>query len=486
VAGGLAWNVITQLVTQGSRVLVGIVLARLLTPHQFGLAGMAMVFTNFVVLFADLSLGAALVQRAKLTEADRSTIFWSILIVGVLCTLLGIGASGLVGDFYNQPEVGSLFAVLSLSFVLSALSATQSALAARELAYRRLQIREIASVMIGAAAGITAAVAGLGPWAIVGQTLAQAAAAAALIWGLSTWRPRLAFSRSSLHSLGGFGVKLFASRLLTYANLNADNLLVGRFLGSGALGIYSLAYNVGFNPMMRIALPFQAVVFPAYSRLQEDEDRLARAWLRSKELSAALLAPAFLAILVTAPDLVPVMFGPRWHGTVAVIQLLCVAGVAHSLVTLNWSVLQARGQATKLLWLNILTTAVTLAAFFVGLNWGVAGVAGCYAAARWILVLPDLWVTGRSVSVGPIAALRASGTAVPLATVAAAADYGLRALLVSAGTAPVLRLVVVLAVGGVLYAALLMSGAPGLMRELRGLRSLVAQNRARPAAENAG
>jgi O-antigen/teichoic acid export membrane protein len=480
VIGGIAWNILTQLVMQGSRIVVGIVLARLLTPHQFGVAGMAFVFSNLLTTFADPSLGAALVQRPEITEEDRSTVFWTTLAVGLLCTALGVGVSGLIADFFHQPEVGPLFAVLSIGFTLFALSATQTALLTRELAYRRLQIRDMVSIVFGAIVGIVFAAAGFGAWAIVSQNVAFFAASAVLIWTLSSWRPRLVFSTRSVRELGSFGIKLLGSRFLSYANLNADNLLVGRFLGGQALGNYSLAYNVMFTPMVRLGLPFQQVVFPAYAKLQSDPERLGAAWVRSKRLAAAVLAPAFLGIFVTAADLVPVVFGEKWHAVVPVLQLLCLAGLAHTFVTLNWSVLQACGRAGVLLRLNLLYTVVTVAAFALGLHWGIVGVAACYAVARWLLVLPDTWITVRPLALNVLESLRGSGVAIPVAAVSAAAAYGIRALLVGQGVGSVGRLVLVLAAGGALYVGLLLVAAPDLVAEIKGLRASLARSRAAP------
>jgi O-antigen/teichoic acid export membrane protein len=485
VAGGVAWTLATQAVTQLSRIAVGVVLARLLTPHEFGLAGMAIVFANLLSQFNDFGLAAAIVQRPVLTEADRSTVFWINLATGVLCTLVGVAVSGAVASFFGQPQVAGLLAVLSISFILNALSATQSAIATRDLAYRRLQLREMVAVVVGATVGVIAAASGLGAWSLVLQSLGAAGAAAVMIWSLSSWRPRFLFSGESMRTLGGFGAKLFGSRLLSYANMNGDNLLIGRFLGGGALGIYSLAYGVMFTPMVRLGLPFQQVVYPVYSRLQHNLDRLGSAWVRSKQLSAAVLAPAFLGFLVVAPDLVPVVFGAKWHDAVPVLQLLCVAGVAHSLVTLNWSVLQARGMAGLLLRLNVLTTVVTVGAFVIGLNWGVDGVAGGYALARWILVLPDTWITARTVDMSPITALRTSGIAVPLAALAAVLALAVRLALVSAGIAPAWRLLLVLLIGGVAYVTLIAVFAPALIREVRGLRGMAGSERPQPAAKGA-
>jgi O-antigen/teichoic acid export membrane protein len=482
VARGAFWSILTQISIQATRLLVGIVLARLLTPHEFGVAGMALVLSNLLTLFTDLSLGAALIQRPSITESDRSTMFWTTLAVGLLCTGFGIAISGPVGDFFHQPQAGSLFAVLSVGFTLSALSSTQSALATRELAYRRLQTREMAAIGISAVVAVVVAAIGGGAWAIIAQQLTFGAASAVLIWLLSPWRPRLVFSSASFRSLGSFGITLFGSRLLAYANLNADNLLIGRFLGGQALGIYSLAYNVMFTPMLRIGLPFQQVVFPAYARLQSDPGRLGLAWVRSRRLAAAVLAPLFLAILVVAPDLVPVVFGAKWHRAIGVVQLLCVAGVAHTLVTLNWSVLQALGMARLLFTINLFTSAVIVGGFAIGLTWGIVGVAAAYAIAKWLLILPDVWLTSRAVAMGAFQSLRQSCVSLPLACLAAGFAYGVRMALVATAVPAGARLVVVLACGLVAYVGLLALAAPAIIQEVLGLRgSLIGRRVGSPA-----
>lgn len=470
VLGGIGWNLVSQIVVQATRIVVGVVLARLLTPHDFGLAGMALVFSGLVTIFTDVSLGAALVQRPTITERDCSTVFWTTVAIGLGWTTAGVALSGVVAGFFNQPEVARLFAFLSISFTLSAVSVTQSALLTRQLAYRTLQLREMCAALAGAAAGIALAAAGAGAWAIVAQSVAAGAASVVLLWRVSSWRPRALYSLDSLRDVGGFGIKLFASRVLAYANLNADNMLVGRFLGAGALGVYSLSYNVMFTPMLRIGLPIQQVVFPAYARMQDDPARLRAAWLRSKRLSAALLAPAFLGVAVTAPDLVSVVFGAKWKSAVPVLQLLCCAGVAHSLITLNWSVLQARGKAGTLFGINVMVTSITLAAFALGLRWGIVGVAGLFALAKWLLVVPDTWLTCRAVSLRASEALRAGSSALPISLAAAALAYVARVLLVMAGVPASVRLALVIAVGGAAYAALAALAAPSLLADVKQLR----------------
>jgi O-antigen/teichoic acid export membrane protein len=467
VLTGFKWKIVTMVVSEGTRVAVAVVLARLLVPKDYGLAGMAFIFAGFVTLFADVALGGALVQRRVIDELDRSTVFWASLGLSLAVMAGAMGLSGVVADFFGEPKVRNLIIVLSFSFPLAALSTTQVALLTRRLAYRSLELRQIVGVLCGAVAALAFAVGGFGAYAIVANFLTATAVSTALLWRLSSWRPQMTFSRKSLVGLGGFGLKLFGIRMLNYGNLNADNLLIGRFAGVSALGIYSLAYNVMFTPLVRIANPIAGVVYPALTRMQNDLARMRIAWLRSKRLSAALLAPTFFAIMVTAPDLVSVVFGAKWKAAVPVIQLLCIAGVAHSLQTLNFAVLQATGKVGTELRLDICLSFVMIGAFAAGVPWGAVGVAAFFAGAKWFNMLVDTWVTTRVMAFDFWEALLAGGSTLPLAAIAAAAAYGARLWLVHEGVAAPIRLFAVGAIAIVCYLALIVVAAPSLVAEAR-------------------
>lgn len=467
VVGGAMWKAASHLVAEGSRVAVAIVLARLLSPSDYGIAGMALVVTAFVGLFADPALGAALIQRPTITERDRSTVFWTALGIGMTLTLGGIAISGLVADFFGEPQVQGMFIVTSLCFILVSLSIAPRALLTRKLSYRALEIREMISRVIGGLVAIALALAGFGPWAVVSNFVATTVASAALVWLMVDWRPRFIYSRDSLRDWGGFSAQVEASSILAWGNLNLDNVLVGRALGSAALGAYSLAYNVMFLPITRIGRPLADVLSPAYSRIQSDRERFERSWLRGKRMVVLLVAPGFLAILVVAPDLVDVVFGSKWHDAVVPLQCLCVAGLAHSLGMLNWGVLSASGKGGSLFRLMVLTSAVTWTAFVVGLFWGIVGVAAAYAVARWILVVPEAWITARAVSFAFRPTLLAGGVIVPLGLLAAAAAFVARELLVAAGVSPLFRIVLVLLTMGAAYVLVVLVALPSLVADVR-------------------
>ena len=304
VVGGVAWKTTSAVVLQVSRLVTAIILARLLSPHAFGVAGMVLVSSGLVLIFADLAFGAALVQRRVLTEADRSTVFWLNAAGGVVFTIGGILLSGPIADFFGEPQVQPLFAVYSTTFLVTALSATQSALLNREMNFRSLELRQMTSYAAGAVVGIVVAFRGGGAWAIILQQVTIAVVSTVLLSFMSRWRPRLIFSKASLNSMVGFSSRVFGTRLLFYVNRNADNLLIGRFVGPAALGVYALAYNVMMVPFSQISNPIQAVLFPAFSRLQDDPERIGRGWLRVNRVVAAITMPALLGLFIVTPDFV--------------------------------------------------------------------------------------------------------------------------------------------------------------------------------------
>ncbi|HEX6490688.1 MAG TPA: lipopolysaccharide biosynthesis protein [Gaiellaceae bacterium] len=467
VVSGIGWKLATQLILQATRTGTGILLAHLLAPRDYGLAAMALLLSGIPAIFTDLSLGSALIQRRTITEDDRSTAFWTTIALGAFFAALGVLVSPLVSSLFSTPAVAPLFAVASANFLISATSSTQVALLTRELRFRSLQLREIAGLLVGAATAIVIAFAGGGAWAIVGQALASEGIALILVWRFSDWRPSATFSAQSLRVLGSFGGPVALARIFGYLNLNADNFLIGKFLGAVPLGIYALAYNVMFAPLARIAVPIQQVLFPAFSRLRGDPARFGAAWLRGSRLLAAVSVPAFAGLFAVAPDFVTVVLGQRWHRAVPVLELLCVAGAAQSLQSMNWTVLQAAGRAGALLRFMIFSGVVTVGAFGAGVHWGIVGVAAGFAIAR-TLVLPVFTVIAcRAADTTVLAFARSVHRVVELSLGMAAVVYGLRLALDSGGVDSGARLAILVFAGAALYLGGLRWLEPGLVTEAR-------------------
>jgi len=467
VVSGVRWKLLSRLVSEATRAVVVVVLARLVTPEEYGLAGMAFVVTSFGLMLTDPALGAALIQRPAIDERDRSTVFWAAAGIGVVLTVVGVALSPLVADFFGEPQVRELFAVSSLCFFVISLSVVHRALLIRRLEYRSLEIREMVAIASGGVVAVLVAAAGYGPWAIVLNFVVSSLVSTALVWWFLDWRPQAMFSRESARNLSGFSGRIFMSTLLTWGDQNVDKALIGRFLGAVSLGAYSLAQAAMLLPMSMLGRPFNQVLSPAFSRIQEDADRLERAWLKSKRLSAAIVLPATLGLIVVAPDFVPVLFGDQWDEAVLPLQLLLVGALATALTNLQWSVLQARGEASTLLRLTLGSSIVKWAAIVVGLQWGIIGVATALAGARWALVVPSMWISTRAVSFGFWPALRSGSEMLPAALATAGIGVGVRYLLLETSTPQAARLALVAAAMLVAYAAILLATAPHVVRELR-------------------
>jgi O-antigen/teichoic acid export membrane protein len=443
----------------------------LLTPHDFGVAAMVLVFSGVVLAFADLGLGAALVQRRDVTPVDTSTVFWLTIATGAVMAAAGWFAAPPIAAFYGTPQVKPLFEAMSVTFLIASLATTQTALLTREMQFRTLELRNITGTIAGSVVGITLAATGAGAWAIIGQQLANSVAATTLIWVASSWRPKLLFSRASLRKLGYFGANVFGQRLLYYAHRNSDNLLIGKFVGSAALGAYSLAYNVMLLPFSRIAGPIQQVMYPALAVKQHDRLWLETAWVRVTRAVGSITIPALAGLIVVAPDFVDAVLGPHWHPVVRLLQILAWVGLLQSLQTLNGDIFQALDQTGRLFRFTVLFFAGHLAGFVIGVHWGVVGIATAYAITSTILeplfAILTARLLGTSVWTIPTALLGiVTAAAIMTASVAVARVQLMHHADLSAG----LRLLILIMLGALIYVPLCRLASPELFVDLRSLR----------------
>jgi len=464
---GLAWKVGSQAVSQGSRSIVAIILAHLLAPHDYGVAGMVMVFASFVFVFSDLALGAALVQRPSLTEADRSTVFWTGAAAGLLFTLVGIAVSGLIANFYDEPEVGPLFAALSVSFFVTALATTHSALLNREMNFRALEIVVMVSTVVGAVIGVIVALKGYGPWALIAQQLASSVVWTLLLWKFSPWRPRFIYSRASIRDLGGFSGNVFAHRTLYYLHRNSAPLLIGKFVGAAALGAYTLAFNIIFVPFSRIAGPIQEVLFPAFSRIQNDKERMATLWIRALRLVATISIPALLGMVAVAPDFVEVVLGPKWSAATPIIQILGWVGLLQSLQTLSTDILQALDQTSTVVKFTMVFFTTHLAAFIIGLHWGVKGVAIGYAISTTLVEPIYARITARALGISVWTLARSLSGVAQASLIMFGGVLAARSVLVNDGTPSSVRLLVLVFTGFAIFGMAVMWRAPEVIDDLK-------------------
>ncbi len=467
VLKGLVWVAASQVGAQLTRAVVAIVIARLLTPDEYGLAALALVFASLVMVFSDLALGAALIQRKTLSALDKDTAFWTTMGAGIIFSVLGVCLSGPIASLYGEPEAQPLLLVLSLSFIVSALGATQQNLMLRDMDFRRAEMLPMIGGLVGGGAAVIAAVYGAGAWAIIVQQVAAVLVTTALAWKRSLWRPRFAFSGASLRDLGSFSAYMLGQRMLWYLQSNGDRLLIGRFLGTAALGIYAVAYNTMLVPASKLGGPLQRVFSPAFSRIQDEPERIAATWARVARLLAAVSVPALGGLIVVAPDFVPLVLGDQWTSAVPVIQILAWVGIVQAVQAINMDILLARGRSRTMFRFAIVATTCHLIAFAIGLEWGIIGVAVAYSLSTTLVEPAQTVLAARALNVSPFIFVRAIAGVFQAAIGMALAVLALRYALVDAGVVAEARLVLCILTGAVVYGALCLWRVPELAAEAR-------------------
>jgi PST family polysaccharide transporter len=394
-AGSLAWSAASRVGGQIVQFSIIVVLARLLVPAQFGLVEMYAVFTGFAVVFVDLGLAAALVQRQSLEERHLSSAFWLNLAGGVAAAGMIAALSPGIAAFYGQPRLVLLTIVAGANFIVGAPGIVQSALLQRALNFRRLAFIELTANVISGAVAICVALSGGGVWSLVALTLTSTATRSLILWFSSDWRPLWAVDRAAIAELWRFSGNMLGFTSINYWARNADNLLIGKFIGVGALGIYARAYNTMLLPLYQISGVTSSVMFSALSGIQEDLERVRNAYLRAVSMIALVAFPTMVGLLVVADRLVLVAFGQRWSATVPLLRVLCVAGLIQSVSMTGGWIYQSQGRTDLLFRWSLVTSAATLASFAVGLHWGALGVTVAYAIVTLASTYPGIVIPGR-------------------------------------------------------------------------------------------
>ncbi len=386
VTRGLSWTIVDQWGRQALNLLVFAVIAHLVTPEDIGLVALATVFVALAQIFVDAGLADALVQRRELTRAHIDTAFWASMASAVVLALAGIVLAIPLGVVFGQPELTPILQVLSLTFVLFAFSATQMALLRRELAFRSLALRALFAIGGGSIVGIALAILGWGAWALVGQQVAQATLSVVALWRVSPWRPSRNFSRAHFRELFSFGINVVGSDILGFLSRRTDNLLIAFFIGSAALGLYTVAYRILESTSALLIGIATKIAFPAFSRLQGDRERMRRAFLRVTRISSAVILPGFVGLSLIAPEMTVLLFGPDWAESGPVASVLFMVGIAYSVTTFGGSLLNAAGHPEVVFRFRLITTVTNVVGFAIAVPFGILAVAAAFVLRSYLLL----------------------------------------------------------------------------------------------------
>ncbi|HEX2092210.1 MAG TPA: lipopolysaccharide biosynthesis protein, partial [Longimicrobiaceae bacterium] len=339
------WRLVSSVVQGGLQFAVGVFLARLLPPADFGMVALAMVVIGFAGSISDFGLEAAVIQRHDLTGRHLRVAFTATTLLGLALTGVLAATSPFSAPLLRSPLLPDVLQALSVLFVVGALGGTARSLLRRQLRFRTLFWVGSCSYLVGYAGVVTVlALLGFGVWSLVWGSLTQAVLDTFLV--LAVVRPpvRPLLARKELRELLGFGAGVSLNTVVNYLARNGDNLVVGRWLGAAALGLYGRAYNLMTLPLNYLGVATHQVLFPAMSQIQGDRERLGRAYLISVQTAALLAAPIMAGMAVAAPHMVAVLYGDAWLGMTLPLQVLCVAGLFRAVYHLAGTVTYASGR----------------------------------------------------------------------------------------------------------------------------------------------
>jgi O-antigen/teichoic acid export membrane protein len=385
-----SWTAFSQVIRQVSQLAVTVVLARLLAPDDFGVVALATVVTGFVILLSDLGTSAAVIQKAEHSPGFLSSVFWLNVAFGLLVMVAVMAVSPLIAWFYHEPRLIPVLVALSISFPLTALVAPQRALLEKAMSFDVLARVEVLSTVIGGGTGVAVALAGGGVWALVLQALVTVAVMAVLLWLQSEWRPRFTASVAEIWSIVGFSGYLTGFNIVNYFARNADYMLIGWLLGREALGYYTMAYRILMFPLQNLSAVITRVTLPAFSRIQEDDVRLRRAYLTAISAIAILSFPLMAGMFVVAEPFVQAGFGKQWLPMVPLLMIFSPIGLVQSIVSTAGSIYIAKNKTAVLFRWGLFSSAVVVASFVIGLSWGILGVAAGYSVASLALAYPGM------------------------------------------------------------------------------------------------
>lgn len=384
VAGGALWVYAGYALNKLVVFLSTLLLARLLAVEDFGLVAYALIILNFADVLRDLGVSSALIAHpgSEVEERVRSTAFFLTAGSGALLTLVVLAAAPLAGAFFGEPRMVGLVQVLALSLFISCLGRTHDALLQKGLRFRHRLMPDVGQVAVKAVVSVTLAVLGFGAWSLVWGQVAGAVAATILSWAVFPWLPGWAFDRAAAGGLLRFGGQLVLVDLFAAVIVNTDYAVVGRILGTEALGLYTLAFRLPDIVLISLCYVLSRVLFPAFSRLREDTDALRAAYLSALRYTSLLVIPVGLGLAATAPALVATLFGPKWMSVIPVLQLLALHATVDSVFFNAGDIFKARGRGKVLLGAGLLTIVLLVPAMVGGVLW--LGLPG--AGLAWLLV----------------------------------------------------------------------------------------------------
>ncbi len=397
---GTIWSSLERFSVQGIQFVVMIIMARILTPDDYGLVGMLAIFLAVSQSLIDSGFSQALIRKQDRSEVDDSTVFYFNIGVGLILYLVLYLSAPLIASFYKEPQLVAITRVIGLSVVFNSLAVVQRALLTIKLDFKTQAKASFAGAILSGAIGITMAYTGWGVWAIVWQQIANLAVVTMLLWVLSHWKPIWRYSWKSFRELFGFGSKLLASGLLDTIFRNLYLIVIGKFFSASDLGYYTRAHQFTDFASSNITGVFQRVTYPVLCTIQNDDSRLSDVYRRLLKTSAFIIFPLMMGLAAVAKPLVMSFLTEKWLFSVILIQILCFSQMWYPVHAINLNLLQVKGRSDLFLKLEVIKKLLTVVILCITLPLGLIPMCVGMIFSSIIALIINTHYTGKLIHLG--------------------------------------------------------------------------------------
>lgn len=448
---GVLWSGIERITIQTIQFAIGIILARLLTPTEYGTVGLILVFIAISNVFINSGFTSALVQRQNRTEEDKSTVFLFNIVISLLCYLLLWFVAPLIADFYSTPILKQLLRVLSISLVINSLGAVPYTLFTIDLDFKTLTKCNFISILISGIVAIYMAYNGYGVWALVAQTITNSIIALILIWYFSSWKPQLVFSNKSFRTLFSYGSKLLISSLLNRIVSDLSTLLIGKVFTPKELGYYSRGVQYTDFVSSLISSIIERVLLPGLSPLQDNFELLLK-YLRQILVTTAIVSiPTFFGLIILAKPIIIVMIGDKWLPAVPIMQIFCLARLITILSGINANFLYIVGRTDLTLKQQYINIPIRIVALTIALKYGIVYIALAELISTSAHYFINTYYPGKMMNYGALKQLKDISRVLLSAIIMAIFTY----LILQFFDANIVKLILGPILGGIVYVILL-------------------------------
>lgn len=374
VAKGMMWNAVERFSSQGLQFILTIIIARILSPDDYGLVAMLGIFIAIAQTIIDSGFSNALIQKRNRTEIDYSTMFYFNIVASILIYLLLFVSAPWIAMFYNQPELTKIVRVFSILLISNSLGTIQMTRLTIALDFKKLAIAALLSVITSGSLGIWMAYQGFGVWTLVFQVLLANLSWTVTLWLFAKWTPKWCFSWCSFRGLFSFGSKLLFSSLLHTLYTNMYSLVVGKYFNASVLGYFNRAYTLGQFPVQNFGNIVQKVLYPIQCRYQDENERFNRIFINYLRISGFVLFPLMIGFAVLATPVITLLLTEKWLPAVSMLQIICLSMMWFPIMQANVLVLDAKGRSDYHLWAEIIKKVLAVFILFSTLPFGIKSV----------------------------------------------------------------------------------------------------------------